>query len=83
MNFNQDDPRLRDPLVIAAKSASQASPFVPITRAAQMLGVDVRTVRRWQKAGKMPDQHKRSRRKEYERSAIEAMAAARSRAAKP
>jgi hypothetical protein len=82
MNFNRDDLRLRDPAVIAAK-ASPMSPFVSITRAAMILGVEVRTVRRWQRAGKMPAQHKLSRRKDYDRFAIEAMAAARSAAVKP
>jgi hypothetical protein len=77
MDFNRDDPRMCDPAVIAAK-VSQVSPFVSIAQAATILGVEVRTVRRWQKAGKMPARHKRSRRKEYERRAIETMAAARS-----
>lgn len=83
MNFDQVDLRLRDPALMAARAASQVSPFVSIRRAAEMLGVDIRTVRRWQKAGLMPARHKRGRRKEYERGAIVAMVAARSGAAKP
>jgi predicted site-specific integrase-resolvase len=73
---------LRDPAVIADK-ARQMSPLVSITRAAMILRVEVLTVRRQQKAGKVPPQHKRSRRMEYDRRAIEAMAGARSGAVKP
>jgi hypothetical protein len=77
MNFNRDDLSLHDPAVIGVRAA-QVSPFVSIMRAAMILGVEVRTVRRWQKAGQMPARHKRSRRRDYDRFAIEAMAVARS-----
>lgn len=53
MNFDPDDLSFYDPAVRAAR-VSHMSPFVSITRAAMILGVEM--VRRWQKAGKMPAQ---------------------------
>jgi excisionase family DNA binding protein len=57
----------------AAKAASMTSEFVSITSAAKLLGVSVRTVRRWQAKKKMPERAKRSREKMYRRADIMAM----------
>jgi len=63
-----------DAMLKAAKAASMASEFVSITSAAKLLGVSVRTVRRWQAAGKMPERVKRSRELMYRRADVLAMA---------
>jgi excisionase family DNA binding protein len=60
-------------MVEAAKAASMTSEFISITRAAKLLGVSVRTVRRWQAEGKMPERVKRSREKMYRRADVMAM----------
>ncbi len=52
-----------------------AWPFVTIIGAAKLLGVDKRTVKRWQAAGKMPERSKWGRRWVYRKSDIMAMIA--------
>jgi predicted transcriptional regulator len=63
-----------DAMLEAAKAASMTSEFVSIKRTADLLGVSVRTVRRWQAEGKMPERAKRSREQMYRRADILTMA---------
>jgi len=59
--------------VAAARDRSLAFDGVTIKQAAAMLGVTVRTVRRWQAACKMPDRSKHGRRKIYRATDVRAL----------
>jgi hypothetical protein len=64
------------PEVLAAKARSMAFDLIDIKEAAGMLGRNIRTIRRWERAGKMPKRSKRAREKRYSRADIKAMVAA-------
>lgn len=55
--------------MLAYENLRKAS-WVSITEAASMLGVSIRTLRRWQAAGKMPKRVRRSRQLTYLRNDI-------------
>ena len=84
INSARIDPEVgNDPMLKAAKAASEAFPFYTIKQAAKVLGVEVRTVRRWQAARRMPPQKKHGRRKIYSKDAIDAMIVARTGTSQP
>ncbi len=64
-----------DAAIAHAKARSDEFELITIREAAATLNVTIRTVRRWQAAGKMPAQIKHGRNKKYRRAEIEAMAA--------
>ena len=57
-------------------TTSEIVPLIPIKEAAKLLGKTVRTVRRWQAAGKMPPRTKHGHRMKYRRDDIKALVAA-------
>jgi excisionase family DNA binding protein len=61
-------------VITAARDRSLAFDGVTIKQVAAMLGVTVRTVRRWQAAGKMPERFKHGRRKLYRGAHVRALA---------
>jgi MerR family regulatory protein len=65
------------------KALSLAFPLIDIKKAAHELGVTVRTVRRWQAAGRMPKRTKHGHRQKYNKHDIAAMIAAKSSNAYP
>jgi len=50
-----------------ARARAAAFPLISIQQVAKQYGVSLRTLRRWQSAGLMPDQVKHGRRKMYRR----------------
>ncbi len=62
-------------MLAAARDRSLASGRTTIKQAAAMLGVSVRTVRRWEAAGKMPERSKHGRRKTYRATDVRALRA--------
>jgi len=67
-----DDAQLA--IVTRARSNFVASKFVSIKETSEILGLSVRTIRRKEANGEMPAREKRSRKFEYRRCDIEAMA---------
>jgi predicted DNA-binding transcriptional regulator AlpA len=63
--------------IARARARSEVSELITIKQAAQMLGVTVRTVRRREAAGQMPERIKHGRNKKYRRANIEALAKSR------
>ena len=74
-----------DPMAIleAARTRSLAYDELTIEQAAVILGVSLRTVRRWQALGRMPKRSKCSRRKMYHGADVRALKAALTGAASP
>ena len=62
MKAEFDDALLNDPMVVELRRASEAFPLISIKEAAKLLGKTVRTVRRWEAAGKMPPRTKHGHR---------------------
>jgi excisionase family DNA binding protein len=60
----------------AAKARSLAFDLVDVKRAAVLLGVSVRTVRRWTWAGRMPCRVKHGHRMKFHEADLQAMVAA-------
>ncbi len=54
------DTLLHDPMLIAARQASEAFALISIKEAAKLLGKSVRPLRRWEAAGQMPPHEARS-----------------------
>ena len=75
MKAKFDEALLNDPMVIEIRRVSDASPLISIKEAAKLLGKTVRTVRRWEAAGKMPPRTKHGRPMKYRRDDIMAMIA--------
>jgi excisionase family DNA binding protein len=78
MKAKFDEALLNDPMVVEMRRLSEAFPLISIKAAAKLLGRTVRTVRRWEAAGKMPPRTKDGRRMKYHRDDIMAMVAANS-----
>lgn len=76
MKAKFDEALLNDPIVVEIRRAREAFPLIPIKEAAKLLGKTVRTVRRWQAAGKMPPRTKHGHRMKYRRDDIKALVAA-------
>lgn len=72
-----------DPAARAIAADNMLLDLIDIKEAAEILGVHVRTVRRWVKAGKMPERTKRGRQMRFGRAGIAAMAAAMSKGGQP
>jgi hypothetical protein len=58
------------PLVIAARRGSQARDFITIAEAAAIVGVSLRTARRWQAADLLPRRTKIIRTFKYDRADV-------------
>jgi transposase len=56
-----------------ARARAEAFPLISIQQVAKQYGVSLRTLRRWQAAGLMPEQIKHGRRKVYRRDKIAQM----------
>jgi excisionase family DNA binding protein len=69
--------------LIERQREHNAWPFVTIVEAAKLLGVDKRSVKRWQAAGKMPARSKWGHRWVYRKSDIMAMIAVKARNVQP
>lgn len=60
-------------MVEAARLRSASFELISIKRAAELLGISLRTARYWQAAGKMPGRLKHGHRLMYRRADIEAV----------
>jgi len=78
MKAELDEVLLNDPMLLDIQRVSEAFPLISIKEAAKLLGKSVRTVRRWEAAGKMPPRTKHGHRMKYHRDDIKAMVAANS-----
>ncbi len=79
MKAELDEVPLNDPMFFEKiRRAIEAFPFISIKETAKLLGKTVRTVRRWEAAGKMPPRTKCGHRMKYHRDDIKAMVAANS-----
>ena len=75
MKAKFDEALLNEPMVLEIRRVSEAFPLISIKEAAKLLGKTVRTVRRWEAAGKMPPRTKHGRPLKYHRDDIMALIA--------